>query len=139
MAGTNNKIAGGGFHHVSMRVKDLEKSIKFYCDGLGFVEKVSWGEAPNRTVLLDTGDGNYFEISQGDPNAEQQPGIFQHIALRTEDCEKATEAARKAGAEITVEPKEIELQSVPQPLKIKISFFKGPDGEVVEFFEDDIT
>jgi glyoxylase I family protein len=138
MSGTNNKIAGGGFHHVSMRVRDLEKSLKFYVEGLGFVERVSWGKAPAKTVLLDTGDGNYFEISQGDPNQVQEPGIFQHIAIRTDDCDTATQAARAAGAEITMEPRDVTLSTTP-PLKLRISFFKGPDGEIIEFFQNDET
>ena len=71
-----------------MKVKDLEKSIEFYTS-LGFVERVSWGEAPKRTVLLDTGDHNYFEISQGDPNQVYGEGVFKHIALRVDDCEAA--------------------------------------------------
>ena len=67
MAEKNEKINGCGFHHLSMRVRDLEASLKFYTEGLGFVERFAWGQEPNRTVLLDTGDGNYFEISQGNP------------------------------------------------------------------------
>lgn len=130
----NDKIKGCGFHHVSMSVKDLNKSIKFYTEVLGFTQRASWGEASNRTVLLDTGDGNYFEISQGNPDKVQEVGLFQHIALRTNDCESATKIVRSAGAEITLEPREIKLQSDP-PLHIKISFFKGPDGEIIEFFE----
>ena len=81
-----------------MSVRDLTKSIEFYVDGLGFVERVSWGEAPKRTVLLDTGDGNYFEISQGDPEQVYEEGVFKHIALRVDDCKAAIELARKAGA-----------------------------------------
>jgi len=128
-----------GFHHVSMRVRDLDKSLKFYKEGLGFVEKVSWGKAPNRTVLLDTGDGNYFEISQGDPNQNPPEGIFAHIALRTDDCKAATEAARAAGAQVTMEPREITLEASPSTLQLYISFFKGPDGEIIEFFQNDQT
>jgi glyoxylase I family protein len=138
MSGKNKKIAGCGFHHASMKVRDLEKSLKFYTEGLGFVEKVSWGEAPKRTVLLDTGDGNYFEISQGDPDQVQEPGIFGHIALRSDDCEAAIEAARSAGAEVTLETRDVNLPSDP-PLKLRIAFFKGPDGEVIELFQNDQT
>ncbi len=64
MSGSNNKITGCGFHHLSISAKDLPKSVKFYTEALGFIERASWGEAPKRTVLLDTGDGNYFEITQ---------------------------------------------------------------------------
>ena len=136
MSGINKKIIGCGFHHLSMRVRDLESSIKFYTEGLGFVERFSWGEGSKRTVLLDTGDGNYFEISQGEPG--QGDGIFHHIALRSDDCDAAIEAARAAGAEVTMEPRDVDLPSKP-PLHLRIAFFKGPDGEVVELFQNDQT
>jgi glyoxylase I family protein len=138
MSEGNKKIKGCGFHHVSMRVRDLERSLKFYTEGLGFIEKTSWGKAPQRTVLLDTGDGNYFEISQGDPEQVQEPGIFQHIALRSDDCDAAIGAARSAGAEVTLEPRDVNLPSDP-PLQLRIAFFKGPDGEIIELFQNDQT
>ena len=138
MANTNKTIAGCGFHHVSMKARDLDASIKFYTESLGFVEKYSWGEGQRRVVLLDTGDGNYFEISQGAPDQVHADGAFGHIALRVDDCGAALEAARAAGVEVTVETKEVNLASDP-PLKVRVAFFKGPDGEVVEFFEDDLT
>ncbi|MFW9835577.1 MAG: VOC family protein [Candidatus Thorarchaeota archaeon] len=133
----NTKIKGCGFHLVSMKVKDLEKSIKFY-KTLGFKEKVSWGEAPKKTVLLDTGDGNYFEISQSEPDQVWDEGVFRHIALRADDCTAALELARKAGAEVTVEPRDVTLKSSPQ-IPIRIAFFKGPDGELIELFQNDHT
>ena len=133
----NKKIKGCGFHHVSMKVKDLEKSIKFY-KALGFKEKVSWGEAPKKTVLLDTGDGNYFEISQKEPDQVWEEGVFRHIALRADDCAAALEHARKAGAEVTVEPRDVTLKSDP-PIPIRIAFFKGPDGELIELFQNEQT
>jgi glyoxylase I family protein len=138
MSVKNGKVKGCGFHHVSLNVKDLEKSRKFYSEGLGFVERFSWGKEPKRTLLMDTGDGNYFEISQGDPNHSYVEGVFRHLALRVDDCEVAIELARKAGAEVTVEPKGVTLSSDP-PMPIRIAFFKGPDGELIELFESDQT
>ena len=138
MSGTNKKIKGCGFHHLSMSVRDLTKTIKFYTEGLGFVERVSWGEAPKRTVLLDTGDGNYFEISQGGTEQVYEEGIFKHIALRVDDCKAAIELARIAGAEVTMETRDVNLSSVPQ-IPIRIAFFKGPNGEIVELFQNEET
>ena len=138
MPGTNKKIKGCGFHHLSMKVRDLDASIKFYTEALGFTERFSWGEPPKRTVLLDTGDGNYFEISQGDPEKVHGDGIFRHIALRADDCAAALEAARAAGAEVTVETKDVTLSTKP-PTPIRIAFFKGPDGELIELFQDERT
>lgn len=139
MPGTNPKIGGGGFHHVAMRVKDFDKSLKFYRDGLGFVQKAAWGTKPNRTVLLDTGDGNYFEIFEGKPDQTAQEGIFLHIALRTDNCDSAVESARSAGAEVTMEPRDIDLKDATPPLKMRIAFIKGPDGETLEFFQSEDT
>ena len=138
MPATNKKIRGCGFHHLSMKVRDLDASVRFYTKGLGFVKRFSWGEGSRRTVLLDTGDGNYFEISQGDPEEVPPEGIFRHIALRTDDCVAALEAARAAGAEVTVEPRDVTLSTEP-PIPIRIAFFKGPDGELIELFQDERT
>ena len=137
MPDTNKKIRGCGFHHLSMKVKDLENSITFY-KALGFEEKVSWGERPKKTVLLDTGDGNYFEISQGESNPFDEEGVFRHIALRADDCAVALELARKAGAEVKVETRDVNLRSNP-PIPIRIAFFKGPDGELIELFQNEHT
>jgi glyoxylase I family protein len=138
MSGSNKKLKGCGFHHLSMKVKDLNKSVTFYTKGLGFVERFSWGIASKRTVLLDTGDGNYFEISQGNPEKDHEQGVFGHIALRVDDCKVALENARKAGAEVTVETRDVKLSSDP-PIPIRIAFFKGPDGELIELFQDEPT
>lgn len=138
MSEVNQKVKGCGFHHISLKVKDLDKSIKFYSEGLGFIEKYSWGQETKRTVLMDTGDGNYFEISQGEPNQSYVEGVFRHLALRVDDCKESLERVRNAGAEVTVETRDVTLSSEP-PMKIRIAFFKGPDGELIEFFEDEHT
>jgi glyoxylase I family protein len=135
----NAAIPGCGFHHVAIRTAKWDESLNFYTQALGFNLRIQWGEAPRRACMLDTGDGNYLEIFERDAieggPADERASIL-HFALRTNDCEAATERARAAGAPVTLEPK------VPEPftklgLKTKISFVKGPDGEIVEFFESE--
>lgn len=129
--GTNLKIGGGGFHHIAIRVFDFDKTVAFYTEVLGFTERVRWGEDANRAIMLDTGDGNYLEVFAGGREGQKDEGAFLHLALRSDNVTEAIELARAAGMEITVEPKEVELGGIP----VKIAFFKGPDGEIIELFQ----
>ena len=139
MKGTNSTIGGGGFHHVAIRVFDFERSVKFYKEILGFTEKIRWGEAEKRGIMLDTGDGNYVEIFAGGTKEPKPEGCWFHIALRTNNCDAAIERARAAGMEVTFETKDVLIPSSPEPTPIRIAFFKGPDGESVEFFQNEKT
>ena len=139
MSGKNATIGGGGFHHLSLKVVNYEASLDFYIKGLGFQNKTSWQSAQGtHTALLDTGDGNYLEVSEVSGTAPEPGGLVAHFALRTDDCDLAVRKAREAGAEITVEPKDVVLKSDP-PLPVRIAFCKGPDGELIEFFQNDST
>lgn len=135
MSNTNQKIPGCGFHHIAIRTNDWDKSIRFYCDGLGFAEKISWGAAPKRAVMLDTGDGNYLEIFERHeaPTLAGEPNLL-HLCLRTHDCEAAFRTALAAGAQAKTEPL-VPGAFTTMGLKTKIAFVFGPDGEIIEFFE----
>jgi glyoxylase I family protein len=133
----NQKIDGGGFHHVAMRVSDFDASVKFYKEGLGFKETIAWGQGDHRAMMLDTGDGNYLEIFSGGSAAAVTDGAYIHVAFRTGNCDQAIEQARQAGAEVTVEPKDVEIDSRPLKVKVRIAFCKGPSGEVIEFFQNE--
>jgi glyoxylase I family protein len=137
--GTNATIGGGGFHHVAVRVPDFDAAMRFYKDVLGFTERVAWGEGEKRAVMLDVGDGNYLEVFAGGTAAAPKDGPILHIALRSDDVDGACERARAAGAEVTVEPKDVTIPSRPQPLPARIAFFRGPAGEVFELFSNQLT
>lgn len=132
---TNTTLGGGGFHHVAIRVRNFDATIRFYSDVLGFKEKVRWGEGDKRAMMLDTGDGNYLEVFAGGP-AQQPEGLFYHVAFRTTECDAVVARARAAGAQITTEPKDVAIPSTP-PTKVRLAFFKGPDGEMIELFQCD--
>src|SRR5262252_1353747 len=134
MAGNNKTLGGGGFHHVAIRSHDFDASVRFYTEALGFKEKIRWGEGTKRAIMLDTGDGNYLEIFANGTAEPKPEGSIIHFALRTDNVDAAVERARSAGAQVTIEPKDLVIQSVPGPTPVRLAFCKGPDGEVIEFF-----
>ncbi len=135
----NAALGGGGFHHVAIRSHDFEGSLRFYTQGLGFVPKITWGVGDKRAVMLDTGDGNYLELFAGGKDEPKPEGAIIHFALRTTDCDAALKKAVQAGAVVTMEPKSIDIQSQPHITPVRIAFCKGPSGEVIEFFQNELT
>ena len=146
MAGHNSLLGGGGFHHVAIKVADFDKTVHMYVTALGFKEKIRWGEGDSRGIMLDTGDGNYLEIFAGGPKIPYVPttpmyshGPIIHFAIRTTDVAGATARAVAAGFVQTVAPKQAVIPSSPHATPIEISFVQGPDGEMVEFFANELT
>lgn len=134
MASTNKKFSSCGFHHVALRASDFDKSLRFYSEGMGFPVAHSWGEGAGRIALLDLGDGNYLELFASTP--EQNPpveGRIFHLALRSTNVDDDIEVVRGLGCTITIEPKSVEVNGKT----IRVGFFLGPDGEVLEFFQND--
>ena len=136
---TNPVLSGCGFHHIALRARDFDRSLRFYTEGLGFRPALTWGEGPTRAALLDLGDGNYLELFAAKPGQipdEGAPGTgwpFLHLALRSHDVDGVTERVRALGAKVTVEPKSVDLGNPSVP--VRLSFFLGPDGEVLELFQ----
>lgn len=130
-------VAMKGFHHLAIRVTDFDASVKFYTEGLGFLPKLSWGEGDSRAILMDTGDGNYLEIFAGGPQEEKPEGHWIHVAFRTDDCKAALDRAKAAGAKVTMEVKDVTLGE-DTSIDARIAFFKGPDGELIELFQEKV-
>ena len=76
----NPILGGGGFHHVCMKTRDWDATLRFYKDTLGCTEKIAWREAPQRAVMLDAGDGNYIEVFAAPPCPAATPTKVPHRA-----------------------------------------------------------
>jgi len=135
----NKTISGCGFHHVALHARDFDASVRFYTQALGFIEKIRWGDEKSKAIMLDTGDGNYIEIFSGGPTEPKPEGAILHFALRADNCDAALDRARAAGAVVTMESKDVLIQSTPGPTPVRIAFCKGPDGEIIEFFQNKAT
>lgn len=132
----NSVIPGCGAHHIAVQTRDWEASLRLYRDVLGMALVAEFGSPERKIILLDMGDGSHMELFEptsktpapGEP-AGNDP--ITHIALATTDARAATEHVRQAGYEITVEPKDVQLGA----LSVTIAFFRGPNGESIEFFQ----
>jgi glyoxylase I family protein len=137
MTGNNRTIAGGGFHHVSIKVADFDRCVAFYTRSLGFRPVLAWGEGDRRAVMLDSGDRSCLEVFAGGsaaPKSEDQAAIV-HFCLATTDVDVALAAARAGGAEVTLEPTDVDMPVTP-PTRVRIAFFRGPGGEMVELLQN---
>jgi glyoxylase I family protein len=130
-----NNVSVTGVHHIAIKVKDFDASLKFYTQTLGFPAQLTWGEGDKRAAMIDVGNGNCVELFAGGPAGPRPDGHWLHLALRCTDTKSAMEKVRKAGYEVTMDTKDITIESRPHPFPIRIGFFKGPDGELIEFFE----
>ena len=132
---SNEIIRGLGFHHIALKVKDFEKSSKFY-EALGFKMITGWGK-PEETLarMYDIGDGAILELFSGGGDHLSEKGKWLHLALCTDDVEAAYETALSAGATSISAPRIAELDSAPEKMTIHFAFVRGLDGEELEFFK----
>ncbi|MGH7167086.1 MAG: VOC family protein [Nitrospiraceae bacterium] len=137
---TRHPLGVTGLHHVSLRVLDLDRSLALYRDTLGFPVKTAFTLDNLRFAMLETGNSGYIELVEVKravrPGGEEE--VIWHLALRTDDLERSLEAVRKAGYEITVPIRPLDLVNTAagKPFPIRVAFFRGPDGEDVELLED---
>lgn len=129
---SNIKITG--IHHLALKcqgVDEFEKTVHFYRDILGLPIARSWGEGESSGIMLDTGAG-LLEIFANAPD-KLGSGAVRHFALAADDVDACIDAVRTAGYEVTMEPTDICIGSVP-PYPARIAFCIGPVGEEIEFF-----
>ena len=122
-----------GYHHIGLWVSDTERSLKFYRDVLGGKIKHSFTLAglDKLIYLVDIG-GAVVEIIQRGNGEEEQNARWAHIALEVSDTNAAYSLAMSGGAISHSEPEDIMLKDK----LARIAFVKGPDGEMIEFFEE---
>jgi catechol 2,3-dioxygenase-like lactoylglutathione lyase family enzyme len=137
----NPLLGQTGFHHVAIKTRDWEGTLKFYKEGLGCTEAITWDAAPTRAAMLDLGGKNYIEVFE-DLDWDPAPlGPIFHFAVRTTRLDDSIERVRGMGAKITYEPKDITIKSTNGrgDIPARIAFFEGPNGESIELFQNEQT
>lgn len=124
-----------GIHHICIKCnKNKINEVKnFYGKLLGLPIIRSWGQPELEGFMFDTGAG----IVEVFTNAEGElcQGAIRHFAFKTSDVEKCIETVRKAGYEITVEPKDVVIPASPE-FPVHVAFCIGAVGEEIEFFKE---
>lgn len=115
-------------NHTSVRVKNLEESIRFYHQVVGLPIIRQAGPADNPTIVWLPG----IELSQRSEGEDTDaPAFFGHIGLAVENIEEACQHLREQGIEFDTPLKEVIFEEMGQ--RLKLAFFRDPDGISVEF------
>lgn len=122
--------------HSMLRVKDLDKSLEFYCAKLGMKQLSRVDVESGRFSIVFVNFTEDFETGaielthNWDRDEDYTHGTgYGHIAIGVPDLSEACERLRAAGVTITVEPKVL-LPGAPA-----LAFVKDPDGYAIELIQ----
>ena len=124
-----------GIGHVALKVHDLERSLAFYRDKLGFPEMMRMDHPDGGVwlVYLRITDSQFIEIFPGAEN-ERSPGwsgnAITHVCLEVDDLEAVVDQVEKAGIKLLIEKKTAADGN-------RQAWIEDPDGNRIEFMQLD--
>ncbi|MGC8230558.1 VOC family protein [Pseudobacillus badius] len=112
--------------HTGMTVKDLERSVSFYTEVVGF-QLLGRLDHPNGSIkmaFIGTEDKNRtkIELLEGYHDSLPAEGKVHHLVLKAENVEEETARLKDAGARF------IETEITELPNGARYLFVEGPDG-----------
>ncbi|KPB06473.1 VOC family protein [Bacillus sp. CHD6a] len=119
--------------HVGIMVKDIQTSLEFYTNVVGFSLKGQL-DHPNGEIKLaflgfnETAETE-LELIQGYNDNLPVEGKVHHLALTVDDVEAEHDRLKRLGVTF------IEQEITTLPNGARYIFFAGPDGEWIELFE----
>jgi len=127
------------FDHLAITVSDLEKSVEFYRDILGFrvLGKLVQDNGNFVIVYLDMGDKvlelfNFTEKGKYLTTQNDKDMGIKHFAFKVKSVDQAFKYLREKGVEFTMEPN----NAVGG---VRIAFFKDPDNILIEIIEGELN
>lgn len=119
--------------HVALKVANIERSLKFYRDTLGFAEmlRLARDDGSLWLVYLRITDTQFLELfpdGEGERAPDDGRTAIHHFCLECEDLEATAAALRTAGVALTVEPKTGADHN-------RQCWIADPDGNRIEFME----
>ena len=98
-------------------VADMEESIKFYTEAMGFEIDSQYNLGPGLTITLLKGEGDaMIELIK---NKENETGLFS-LGMEVEDVKATVKELKSKGAKITMEPVPITVGT--------LAFLEDPNG-----------
>ena len=138
-----------GIHHTAISTGDIERSLRFYRDLLGFTEVFSstWGigtettdqivglkDSSARVVMLRAGNAcvELFQYATpepkpGDANRPVCDHGITHLCLQVSDIDAEYSRLKAAGMRFHCEPQNVG--------NLRATYGRDPDGNVVELLE----
>ena len=117
-----------GFAHCALYVPKLEETVQFYVDVFSAVN-LGYFEASTRGCWLRIGE-DILEIFRSE---DLGTGCFKHIAIACDDVDALYERALAFGGGELIAPKEAVLELL-EPVKVRLAFVTGINGEEIELF-----
>lgn len=121
--------------HIGLKVKDMEASLKFYCDALGMKKKFTLCKEDGTPWIeyLEFGNGQFVELFYSYEKRKEHPTLKEyytmyHMALVTDDIHDLEKHLRGMG----IVP---EGNPVLGPDHTWQMWVKDPDGNDIEFME----
>lgn len=118
--------------HTMVRVRDLDKSLAFYCDSLGLVELGRYEiEAGRFTLVFLSAPGDesaQVELTYNwDPEEYDEGRNFGHLAYRVENIYAACQRLMDNGVTINRPPRDGQMAFVRSPDNISIELLQEGD------------
>lgn len=119
--------------HTMVRVRDLDASLRFYCDALGLHEVRRIDNEKGRFTLVflaAPGDEQaQVELTYNwDPENYQIGRAFGHLAYQVDDIYAACERLQRHGVTINRPPRDGHMAFVRSPDKISIELLQKGDA-----------
>lgn len=146
-------------HHIGAYCNDIQESIGFYTDVLGFKHLFSTetmeGDKPLKMAWVKSPDGVIIELLEQEDKStiDAANKCLNHFAVRVDDMDEIVSRLNEKGVAIEAGPFDA-LCPFDRPLgsadadvftkygdkgaHLKIMFFRGPGGERIEAVQDNI-
>lgn len=117
--------------HTALWVSDLDRTRRFYVDGLGLAENWSFvGDDGVENVYLGGEHAEFQFKYDPDGGPEIDPGTVDHVAVGVESADAAFERLVESA-----DPPVEEAPTTMAEIDRRVAFVEDPDGYVVELVE----